>query len=134
MVYNKISNERRRLIIEAYNRGENMKNLSTMFDVKCNTVRKIVTVYQNEGRINKNPKGQYEKYSYNSRKTKLRKYDKKEISLRFKIYRDDESSRRNCENTIKRRYHYALKFTEMMSHPEKMFFLDDWNPNTFKSD
>lgn len=57
MVYNKISNERRRLIIEAYNRGENMKNLSTMFDVKYNTVRKIVTVYQNEGRINKNPKG-----------------------------------------------------------------------------
>lgn len=151
----KISNEKRKLIVDAYNRGDALHIISTALDVKYETVRKVIRVYKESGRIEKLKKGHRpKKFTVNEMEQicdwvdrdctvtsnelvrKCQDIFNKNVS-RSTINRCLKDfhytlknvrlipERRNSEDVIEQRYNYAIRFLEMVTHPERLFFLDE---------
>ena len=56
-----VSNASRKLIIESYNNGNGIKQLSNMFNIKYCTIYAIIAVYKKEDRFEQKLKGDQRK-------------------------------------------------------------------------
>ena len=159
--YASISNEKRSLVISAHQSGKLLRQISIDYDINYHTARNIIKVYEKTQRVVKCEKGHRKKILNVEQIEELCNFVDEdctvsteaiiqEVLKRFgkKVSRSTINQylrnfhytlkrvtfipeRRNTPEVIEKRYDYMIKFMEIYSNRNKIFFVDETGIQVF---